>query len=198
MTQSKDGKETVHKGEVLVLATGYDTRWVPSFELKGLNGHVIQRDWEDYAVSYHSLMVAHYPNMFFSLGPNAPLGSNSALPILERTVKYIYRNVLAMRAYSIRSVVPKEEVQNEWFEWAQQWLSTTVWASRGCGGWYKKPKRKGLSHEVADGELSKMIERGFVLVLTPCILQEPASSKPFTRVRPTASFALSPTFTGTT
>lgn len=129
-----DGSEHTFECEVLVLATGYDTRFIPGFEVRGRNGHVIEEDWANYATSYHSLAAAHYPNFFFVLGPSAPLGSNSALQILERTVKYIYQHVLAQVAYGIRSVDAKEDVAREWFNWGQDWLKKSVWASRGCGG----------------------------------------------------------------
>jgi hypothetical protein len=127
-------------------------------------------------------MVANYPNFYCVLGPNAPLGgflcfrgadpklgnakreqptgSNSALPIIERTVKYIFQHVLAMQAYSIRSIAPKEKDQNDWFWWGQEWLKKSVWASRGCGGWYKKPRAKGQSHEVTDGGIIQAIYPG--------------------------------------
>ncbi|KAI9019877.1 hypothetical protein DFJ74DRAFT_141044 [Hyaloraphidium curvatum] len=158
VTRSAAGKEELHSCDVLVLATGFDTRFIPGFSITGRDGRKLDDEWADVAESYFSVASSGYPNFFLALGPNAPLGSNSALPILERTVKYVLRHAVAMRAYGIRSVDPIKSIQHDWFWWGQDWLKKTVWASRGCGGWYKR--RGAKAAEVDDGGVIQAIYPG--------------------------------------
>jgi hypothetical protein len=124
--------------EVLILATGFAANFIPAFQVTGKNGVKLDEKWKHHAIAYLSISVPECPNLFLCLGPNAPLGSNSTLPVLERVSKYIWSVILASKTAGIQSVEVDEQITNQQWNDGQEWLKSTVWASRGCGSWYKR------------------------------------------------------------
>lgn len=60
---SRDG--VLHEIDVIVVATGYDTSYVPRFPILGPGGVNLQDKWrEEGAAAYLSVAVAGFPNYF--------------------------------------------------------------------------------------------------------------------------------------
>ena len=60
----------LHKVDVIITATGYDTSYAPRFPIVGLNGVDLREKWiKDGAEAYLSLAVPDMPNYFSECAP---------------------------------------------------------------------------------------------------------------------------------
>ncbi|KAK7902698.1 hypothetical protein LTR67_002344 [Exophiala xenobiotica] len=128
-------------GEVLtvdafICATGFDISFWPRFELIGQNDVSMKQKWEKKPEAYLSLAVDKFPNYFMFLGPNAPIGHGSVLPILEHAAKYMINVMKKAQSQGIKSLVPKSEAVRDFNTHVPVFLERTAWAT-GCRSWFK-------------------------------------------------------------
>lgn len=69
---------TNYQLEVLVCATGFDTSFRPRFSIT-TDDSDLQHTWRDEPESYLGIAAAGFPNMFFFLGPQSPVGNGNTL-----------------------------------------------------------------------------------------------------------------------
>lgn len=69
--------------DVVILATGYEVTYRPTFKITGRNGRVLQEEWKDCPEGFKAVMVSGYPNYFSIYGPIAPVASNSIVGLLD-------------------------------------------------------------------------------------------------------------------
>jgi cation diffusion facilitator CzcD-associated flavoprotein CzcO len=106
-----DGRERT--GDVLVLATGYDTtRFLSVIDVVGRGGARIDDVWADGAQAYLGITVAGFPNLFMLYGPNTNQGS--ILLMLEHEVAYIVRKLEHMRDNDIAWLDVRREVMDDY------------------------------------------------------------------------------------
>lgn len=76
------------------------------------------------------------------LGPSAPIGHGSVIPIVEHATKYIIRLLHKCQTQNIRSVSPKQSAVDDFNEHVQTYMQRTVWTTH-CRSWFKNGKIDG-------------------------------------------------------
>ncbi|VUC25597.1 unnamed protein product [Clonostachys rosea] len=121
----------------LICATGFDLSFCPRFKLVGRGGCDIHEQWKDLPEAYLSVGVPGFPNYFLFLGPNAPVGHGSVLPIIEHATKYIINMMQKIQTQQIKAVSPKAEAVKEFQEHTTEFMKRTAWATP-CRSWFKR------------------------------------------------------------
>lgn len=70
------------------------------------------------------------------LGPNAPIGHGSVLPIIEQSTKYIMNMLHKCQTEGIKSVVAKQSAVADYSEHIQEFMKRTAWNTH-CRSWFK-------------------------------------------------------------
>lgn len=76
------------------------------------------------------------------LGPNAPIGHGSVLPIVEHAAKYIIQMLYKCQTEGIKSVAPKQEAVADFAEHIAIFMKRTAWSTH-CRSWFKNGKVDG-------------------------------------------------------
>jgi cation diffusion facilitator CzcD-associated flavoprotein CzcO len=124
-----------HDLDVLVLATGFhSTRQPYAARVHGRTATLAEH-WSDGMSAYASTAVHGFPNMFVLDGPNASLGHNSAVYMIETQIDY----VLGALAHLDRAGGPLEvsaAAQRDYVRDVDRAARDTVWLRGGCRSWY--------------------------------------------------------------
>lgn len=126
-----------HDIDVLILATGFHSTRPPFAEnVFGIDGTRLSERWRDGMAAHASTAVHGFPNMFIINGPNASLGHNSAVFMIEAQISYIlkamdYRTSTHCRVINVRLDAEEAYVQD-----LDQLSASTVWTNGGCESWY--------------------------------------------------------------
>jgi cation diffusion facilitator CzcD-associated flavoprotein CzcO len=126
-----------HQLDVLVFATGFHTTEPPfAHRVFGREGVSLAERWRDGMVAYASTTVHAFPNMFVIDGPNASLGHNSAVYMIEAQIDYIlaacdYREVSGVRVLEV-----SREAEDAYVNELDSRSASTVWLDGGCESWY--------------------------------------------------------------
>jgi len=86
-------------------------------------------------VSYASTTVAGFPNMFVLDGPNAALGHNSAIYMIETQLDYVLGALDYIAAESVSSLEVSAEAEVAYTAEIDERSAPTVWLT-GCRSWY--------------------------------------------------------------
>ncbi|KAL3462604.1 hypothetical protein BJX64DRAFT_258672 [Aspergillus heterothallicus] len=136
--------------DLIVTATGFDTTYIPVWELIGRNGRRLDDDndeWRRKPEAYFSLCAAGVPNYFFFGGPNAPVAHGAVPAMLAWSADYMLDWVEKIAREDIKSVVVKDSVVRDYNRYAAENLRRCVW-SKGCTAWYSKKNAPGESNTV--------------------------------------------------
>ncbi len=121
-----------HDVDAVVLATGFESTRQPYAELVHGERQSLAAHWTQGMTSFGSTVVAGFPNLFVLDGPNASLGHNSSVLMIEAQAAYTART-LARRAGVLR-VDP--EVEAAYTAEIDTAAASTPWITGGCHNWY--------------------------------------------------------------
>jgi hypothetical protein len=76
------------------------------------------------------------------LGPNAPIGHGSVIPIVEHAAKYIINVMKKMQVQGIRSIAPSRAAVRDFNVHVTEYMKRTAW-STPCRSWFKNSKING-------------------------------------------------------
>jgi cation diffusion facilitator CzcD-associated flavoprotein CzcO len=129
--------------DIIVYATGFyayaDMKKALTFQVFGLGGRNLNKEWETEIVSHKGIMVSGYPNYFKVNGPNTGTGHSSQLSYMETMVKYVVKAILAVkRDPGIKSIDARSDVQREYVAKTKRNLKSTVWHTAGVTAFYRK------------------------------------------------------------
>jgi hypothetical protein len=115
-----------------VLATGFSSTRQPYAPLvTGERGRTLDEHWSGGMTSVGSTLVTGFPNLFVLGGPNAALGHNSAVLILEEQAAFaaalIRDRVDARVSAEAEAAYTREIVERS---------ARTPWITGGCRNWY--------------------------------------------------------------
>ena len=97
--------------DALVLATGFVTERPPIADaVRGTTGTLAEA-WRNGMRAYASVAVPGFPNLFVLDGPNAALGHNSAVHVIESQIAYVLGAVRHVREGAVLDVDPAEEAR---------------------------------------------------------------------------------------
>lgn len=124
-----------HDADVLVLATGFASQRQPYAALVRGEDGTLAEHWRDGMTSFGSTVVAGFPNLFVLDGPNASLGHNSSVLMIEAQASYVAR-VLGRHA-GVRRV--RADAEAAYTAEIARAAASTPWLRGGCRNWYVDP-----------------------------------------------------------
>ncbi|EEH34998.2 monooxygenase [Paracoccidioides lutzii Pb01] len=131
-------KNGVIKADVIVLATGFETKFLHSMDVIGRDGQSVRERWDKYPgpTAYNSSVLSGFPNFFMLLGPNSATGYTSALIASENTINYALRILKPILTGKATSVDIKQQAEKSYADKVQAALKETVFNAGGCQSWY--------------------------------------------------------------
>jgi cation diffusion facilitator CzcD-associated flavoprotein CzcO len=128
---------TRHEVDAIVFATGFASTQQPYADLVTGEDGTLAQHWSGGMTSYASTMVSGFPNLFVLDGPNASLGHNSSVLMIEEQAAYLAR-LLAFRFEATVDGVLRVDPRAERAYTAEIDLAaaSTPWITGGCGNWY--------------------------------------------------------------
>lgn len=135
---------SAHVLDVLILATGFHATRPPFAErITGRGGQRLAERWSDGMRAYASTTVHGYPNLFVINGPNASLGHNSAVFMIEAQIEYVLGALDHLAAVGIVEV--SRAAEDAYIAELDTLAASTVWTNGGCGSWYVDSASKRLT-----------------------------------------------------
>lgn len=131
-----DTRGTLHRLDILALATGFDAeRYIRPARVRGAHGLELDQVWAERCAAYLGISVPGFPNLFFLNGPTSPLGNFSLVDIAERQWGFVEQLIVLLAAGKAKavSVSPGAFAQQEAARVAAH--RNTIWAS-GCSSYY--------------------------------------------------------------
>ena len=89
-------------------------------------------------VSYASSAVHGFPNMFVLDGPNAALGHNSAIYMIETQLDYVLGALDTLAGQGVRTIEVTADAEDAYTREIDERAASTVWMT-GCNSWYVDP-----------------------------------------------------------
>lgn len=135
--------------DMLILATGYDglTGALLAFDVVGRDGLTVNKKWAEGARSYLGLMIAGFPNLFMTTGPNGPAALANIIAISEHDVNWIAALMEHMDRQKKATVEPSVEAEDAWMNLVYQLAGRTLVSKAKT--WYVganvKDKPQGLT-----------------------------------------------------
>lgn len=124
-----------YRADVLVLATGFVSSRQPYADLVvGEAGVSLAQHWSAGMTAFASTVVSGFPNLFVLNGPNASLGHNSSVLMLEEQAGYLVRSLARRPDDGVLRVRP--EAERAWTAAIDTAAADTPWLRGGCENWY--------------------------------------------------------------
>jgi cation diffusion facilitator CzcD-associated flavoprotein CzcO len=121
--------------DVLIHATGFKATRPPYAAIvTGRDGETLAAHWADGMTAFASTAVHGFPNLFVINGPNATLGHNSAIHVIESQVGYILGALAHVE--EIGQLDVSAEAEAEYVSSLDATSASTVWMT-GCSSWYR-------------------------------------------------------------
>jgi cation diffusion facilitator CzcD-associated flavoprotein CzcO len=121
-----------HEVDALVLATGFHSTRQPYADLVRGETGTLADHWSGGMTSFGSTVVAGFPNLFVLDGPNASLGHNSSVLMLEEQAAYVARSLVSRDG--VLRVDPAAEAA--YTAEIDRAAASTPWIVGGCRNWY--------------------------------------------------------------
>ena len=119
--------------DVLVFATGFESTRPPfARRVIGRDGVTLDDTWRDGMAAFNSTTVHGFPNLFVIDGPNASLGHNSAIVMIEAQIDYL----LGALHDETEVLEVSLDAQDAYVAELDARAASTVWLGGGCESWY--------------------------------------------------------------
>ncbi|WP_438354448.1 flavin-containing monooxygenase [Microbacterium sp. CJ88] len=126
-----------HEADVLVLATGFaSTRQPYAALVRGESGETLDAHWAEGMTSFGSTVVSGFPNLFVLNGPNASLGHNSSVLMVEEQAAYAVRALARRDLTADRVLRVRPEAEAAYTDEIGRAAASTPWITGGCRNWY--------------------------------------------------------------
>jgi cation diffusion facilitator CzcD-associated flavoprotein CzcO len=126
-----------HDADVLVLATGFAASEQPYAPLvRGEGATTLAEHWAQGMTSFGSTAVAGFPSLFVLNGPNASLGHNSAVLMIEEQADYVVRALALRRRRAGGALRVRPEAEDAYTAEIAAAAASTPWLTGGCRNWY--------------------------------------------------------------
>jgi cation diffusion facilitator CzcD-associated flavoprotein CzcO len=131
---------SAHEVDVIVFATGFLAAEQPYATHVHGRDETLAEHWAGGMRAYASTMVAGFPQLFVLDGPNAGLGHNSAIHMIESQIEFVL-NALA----SAGPLEVSTAIEDAWTQQLDARADGTVWTAGGCESWYIDPRNGRLT-----------------------------------------------------
>jgi cation diffusion facilitator CzcD-associated flavoprotein CzcO len=126
-----------HDVDVLVFATGFQTTRPPfAARVFGRDGLALSERWSGGMVAHASTTVAGFPNLFVIDGPNASLGHNSAVHMIETQIGFVLSALDHLEIVGGDVLEVTREAEDAYVAELDRRSADTVWLTGGCTSWY--------------------------------------------------------------
>lgn len=126
-----------HRADALVLATGFASTRQPYAELvRGDGGRTLAAHWSRGMTAFASTVVAGFANLFVLNGPNASLGHNSSVLMLEEQAGYVVRALAERDRRADRVLRVRPAAEEAYTAEIAEAAASTPWLTGGCRNWY--------------------------------------------------------------
>lgn len=135
---------STHELDVLILATGFVSTRPPWAEhVVGRDGSTLAQHWSTGMSAYASTSVHGFPNLFVINGPQASLGHNSAVFMIETQIEHVLGALDHVRSHGV--VEATREAEESYSAWLDEAGAGTVWRTGGCTSWYRDDRNGRLT-----------------------------------------------------
>lgn len=126
-----------HEVDALVFATGFHSTRPPfARRIRGRRGTLLADRWSEGMAAYDSTTVHGFPNMFVVNGPNASLGHNSAVHMIETQIDYVLAALDHLEESGATVLEVTAEAEAASVARIDRLSADTVWTNGGCESWY--------------------------------------------------------------
>ena len=135
-----DDAGTLHRADVIVYATGFQTlRMLGSYDVRGRGGVSLRDRWgEDDARAYLGITVPEFPNFFCLYGPNTGLGhGGSAILLSECSTRYVVSILQQMIVDELRTVEVRQDVFHRYNDALDAAHEGMIWSHPSTTNWYR-------------------------------------------------------------
>ena len=119
---------------------------LPAKHVKGCFSNTLESNTYTLALdepkSYLGIAAARFPNYFFTLGPNCPIGNGPVLIAIEAEVDYMMKVLARFQKENWQSFCIKSQPVEEFCKWKDQYMTHTIWTEE-CRSWYKSGSSQG-------------------------------------------------------
>jgi cation diffusion facilitator CzcD-associated flavoprotein CzcO len=123
--------------DVLVFATGFESTRPPFAERTvGVDGRRLAEAWAEGMTAHASTTVHGFPNLFVLDGPNASLGHNSAVVMIEAQIDYVLGALDHRERSSVDVLDVRRAAQDAYRAEIDAKAASSVWLTGGCASWY--------------------------------------------------------------
>ena len=127
-----------HELDVLVLATGFNsTRPSIAGHIRGRQSRLLADEWSNGMAAHASTSVHGFPNMYVLDGPNAALGHNSAIYMIETQVSYVLSALDHLAASGADALDVTAAAVHSYMRDIDKMAQDTVWVQGRCTSWYR-------------------------------------------------------------
>jgi cation diffusion facilitator CzcD-associated flavoprotein CzcO len=128
---------SAHELDVLVFATGFESTRPPFAERTiGVDRQRLSEAWADGMTAHASTTVHGFPNLFVLDGPNASLGHNSAVLMIEAQIDYVLGAFELRERSGVEVLDVKRAAQDAYRAEIDAKAASSVWLTGGCASWY--------------------------------------------------------------
>ncbi|WP_311879081.1 flavin-containing monooxygenase [Microbacterium forte] len=158
VTLEPSGLRSVHRSTLLaesgaeyevdavILATGFESARQPyASVVRGERGVSLEDHWSTGMTSFGSTVVDGFPNLFVLNGPNASLGHNSAVLMLEEQTGYVLRALARRRRVASGVLRVDPAAVAAYCAEIDAAAASTPWLTGGCRNWYVDPRSNRLT-----------------------------------------------------
>ncbi len=131
--------------DIIVFATGFETsKFLFPMKVTGRDNTVLSEYWGDSPAAYLGITMPLFPNFFCMYGPGTNLASGGSLIFhSECQIRYITGCIKELIDGGYSSMVPRQEVHDEYYQRTQKELEGMVWSSKAIPhSWYKNSEGK--------------------------------------------------------
>lgn len=126
-----------HEVDALVFATGFHATRPPfARRIRGRGGELLADRWSAGMSAYDSTAVHGFPNLFVINGPNASLGHNSAVHMIESQIDYVLAALDHRESAGVELLEVTAEAEAAALARLDALSADTVWTNGGCESWY--------------------------------------------------------------
>ncbi|KAI0346537.1 flavin-binding monooxygenase [Trametopsis cervina] len=128
--------------DIVICATGFDTTYRPPFPVIGRDGVDLTSKWTPHPQTYLAACTDGFPNLFFSFGPNATVGTTSVLGMMEHHVQYAVMATMKLQRERLKWLEVKAEAVADFDKVMDEYFKRSVF-SESVPTWYKVGKADG-------------------------------------------------------
>ncbi len=127
-----------HEVDAVIFATGFHAARQPYARIvRGVGGELLAEHWSHGMTSHASIVVSGFPNLFVMNGPNAGLGHNSAIYMIETQIDYVLGALQHLASHGDAVLDVTTRAEDDYTALIDELSATTVWMTGGCESWYR-------------------------------------------------------------